>query len=89
MIANGNASLHNLVMIALDMLGSQYNYKGLRLALIAILDMVLLFIFGLFILYEFDVKKASQSWRIIPTRLSLNKRKRITTNSRYNCHSIL
>lgn len=56
-IANGNASLHNLVMIALDMLGSQYNYKGLRLALIAILDMVLLFIFGLFFLYEIDVKK--------------------------------
>ncbi|CAJ2661593.1 CASP-like protein 9-like [Trifolium pratense] len=39
-IANGNASLHNLVMIALDILGPQYDYKGLRLALIAILDML-------------------------------------------------
>ncbi|CAI8587399.1 unnamed protein product [Vicia faba] len=39
-IANGNASLHNLVMIALDLLGPQYDYKGLRLALIAILDML-------------------------------------------------
>lgn len=40
MIANANASFHNLVMIALDVLGPQYDYKGLRLALIAILDMV-------------------------------------------------
>ncbi|KAK7328518.1 hypothetical protein VNO77_22627 [Canavalia gladiata] len=39
-IANGNASLHNLVMIAMDILGPQYDYKGLRLALIAILDMM-------------------------------------------------
>jgi len=30
-------------MIALDILGPQYDYKGLRLALIAILDMVILF----------------------------------------------
>ncbi|XP_020204599.1 CASP-like protein 1B1 [Cajanus cajan] len=39
-IANGSASLHNLVMIAVDVLGPQYDYKGLRLALIAILDMM-------------------------------------------------
>ncbi|XP_004488207.1 CASP-like protein 1B1 [Cicer arietinum] len=39
-IANGNASLHNLLMISMDVLGPQYNYKGLRLALIAILDML-------------------------------------------------
>ncbi|KAK7411731.1 hypothetical protein VNO78_03168 [Psophocarpus tetragonolobus] len=39
-IANGNASLHNLVMITMDVFGSQYDYKGLRLALIAILDMM-------------------------------------------------
>ncbi|KAK7304065.1 hypothetical protein RJT34_15076 [Clitoria ternatea] len=39
-IANGNASLHNLVMIVMDILGAQYDYKGLRLALIAILDMM-------------------------------------------------
>lgn len=43
MIANGNASLHNLLMISMDVLGPQYNYKGLRLALIAILDMVIFF----------------------------------------------
>lgn len=41
MIANGNASLHNLVMIVMEVLGPRYDYKGLRLALIAILDMVL------------------------------------------------
>ncbi|KAF7803938.1 CASP-like protein 1B1 [Senna tora] len=39
-IANGNASLHNLVMIAMDIFGRQFDYKGLRLALIAILDML-------------------------------------------------
>ncbi|MED6179400.1 hypothetical protein PIB30_000512 [Stylosanthes scabra] len=39
-IANGNASLHNLVMIAVDLLVPRYDYKGLRLALIAILDMM-------------------------------------------------
>ncbi|KAL2327489.1 hypothetical protein Fmac_020916 [Flemingia macrophylla] len=39
-IANGNASLHNLVMIVVDVLGPQYDYKGLRLASIAILDMM-------------------------------------------------
>jgi len=39
-VANANASLHNLVMIAMDVLGPQYDYKGLRLVLIAILDMV-------------------------------------------------
>ncbi|KAK7281434.1 hypothetical protein RIF29_09422 [Crotalaria pallida] len=41
-IANGNASLHNLVMIAVDIFGPQYDYKGLRLALIAILDMMVM-----------------------------------------------
>ncbi|XP_027338381.1 CASP-like protein 1B1 [Abrus precatorius] len=39
-IANGNASLHNLVMVAIQILGPQYDFKGLRLALIAILDMM-------------------------------------------------
>ncbi|KAL1326233.1 CASP-like protein 1B1 [Arachis ipaensis] len=39
-IANGNACLHNLVMIAVDLLGPRYDYKALRLALIAILDMM-------------------------------------------------
>ncbi|XP_028797976.1 CASP-like protein 1B1 isoform X1 [Neltuma alba] len=41
-IANGNACLHNLVMIAVDLFGSQFDYKGLRLALIAILDMMVM-----------------------------------------------
>uniref|UniRef100_A0A0R0IBR9 CASP-like protein n=2 Tax=Glycine max TaxID=3847 RepID=A0A0R0IBR9_SOYBN len=40
-IANGNAALHNnLVMIAMEILGTRYDYKGPRLALIAILDMM-------------------------------------------------
>ncbi|KAK7354501.1 hypothetical protein VNO80_19965 [Phaseolus coccineus] len=39
-VANANASLHNLLMIAMEVLGPQYDYKGLRLVLIAILDMM-------------------------------------------------
>ncbi|KAI9126934.1 hypothetical protein K1719_002530 [Acacia pycnantha] len=41
-IANGHACLHNLVMIAMDIFGLQFDYKGFRLALIAILDMMVL-----------------------------------------------
>ncbi|XP_054801148.1 CASP-like protein 1B1 [Prosopis cineraria] len=41
-IANGNACLHNLVMMAMDLFGPQFDYKGLRLALIAILDMMVM-----------------------------------------------
>ncbi|CAL0320197.1 unnamed protein product [Lupinus luteus] len=41
-IANASASLHNLVMIAVETLGPQYDYKGLRLAMIAILDMLVM-----------------------------------------------
>ncbi|KAK7247336.1 hypothetical protein RIF29_42217 [Crotalaria pallida] len=40
-IANGIASLHNLVMIALDILQPQFDYKGVRLALIPISDMII------------------------------------------------
>ncbi|KAK7318706.1 hypothetical protein RJT34_03412 [Clitoria ternatea] len=39
-IVNGIASLHNLVVITMDILGPQYDYKGLRLGLIAILDVM-------------------------------------------------
>ncbi|TKY60187.1 CASP protein 1B1 [Spatholobus suberectus] len=39
-IVNGIASLYNLVVIAVDILGPQYDYKGLRLGLIAILDVM-------------------------------------------------
>ncbi|RYR17632.1 hypothetical protein Ahy_B03g062333 [Arachis hypogaea] len=39
-IANGVASLHNLVMIGVDILGPRFDYKGLRFVLIAILDMM-------------------------------------------------
>ncbi|XP_022714487.1 CASP-like protein 1B2 [Durio zibethinus] len=39
-IANGVASIHNLVMIMVDLLGSKLDYKDLRFAMIAILDMV-------------------------------------------------
>ncbi|XVF86121.1 hypothetical protein PTKIN_Ptkin18bG0015400 [Pterospermum kingtungense] len=44
-IANGLVSIHNLVMILVDLFGSKFNYKGLRFAMIAILDMVLLLAF--------------------------------------------
>jgi hypothetical protein len=40
-IANGLASIHNLVMIMGDLFGQKLDYKGLRLAMIAILDMVI------------------------------------------------
>ncbi|KAG6794085.1 hypothetical protein POTOM_003318 [Populus tomentosa] len=39
-IANGLASVHNLVMIMGDLFGQKLDYKGLRLAVIAILDMM-------------------------------------------------
>ncbi|KAK7369267.1 hypothetical protein VNO80_11303 [Phaseolus coccineus] len=39
-IVNGIASLYNLVVIAVDILGPQYDYKGLRLGLIAIFDVM-------------------------------------------------
>ncbi|XVF86120.1 hypothetical protein PTKIN_Ptkin18bG0015400 [Pterospermum kingtungense] len=39
-IANGLVSIHNLVMILVDLFGSKFNYKGLRFAMIAILDML-------------------------------------------------
>ncbi|XVF26316.1 hypothetical protein REPUB_Repub14bG0005800 [Reevesia pubescens] len=39
-IANGLVSIHNLVMIMVDLLGSKFDYKGLRFAMIAILDML-------------------------------------------------
>ncbi|KAI3443117.1 CASP-like protein [Psidium guajava] len=39
-IANGMASLHNLLMIVVEIWGDKFDYKGLRLAMIAILDMM-------------------------------------------------
>ncbi|KAJ6417594.1 hypothetical protein OIU84_003341 [Salix udensis] len=39
-IANGMASFHNLMMIMVELFGQKLDYKGLRLAMIAILDMV-------------------------------------------------
>ncbi|GAV84163.1 DUF588 domain-containing protein [Cephalotus follicularis] len=39
-IANGMASLHNLLMIAINIFGSKTDYKGLKLAVVAILDML-------------------------------------------------
>ncbi|KAK7359063.1 hypothetical protein VNO77_01009 [Canavalia gladiata] len=41
-IVNGIASLYNLVVIAMDILGPQYDYKGLRSGLIAILDVMIM-----------------------------------------------
>ncbi|XP_030537144.1 CASP-like protein 1B2 [Rhodamnia argentea] len=39
-IANGMASLHNLLMIVVEIWGDKFDYKGLRLVIIAILDMM-------------------------------------------------
>ncbi|KAI6698449.1 hypothetical protein NL676_018568 [Syzygium grande] len=39
-IANGMASLHNLIMIIVEIWGDKFDYKGLRLVMIAILDMM-------------------------------------------------
>ncbi|CAK7357420.1 unnamed protein product [Dovyalis caffra] len=39
-VANGMASNHNLVMIMVELCGQKLDYKGLRLAMIAILDMM-------------------------------------------------
>ena len=39
-VANGMASFHNLVMIMVELCGQKLDYKGLRLAMVAILDMV-------------------------------------------------
>lgn len=40
MIANGLVSFHNLVMISVNLFGKKLDYKGLRLAMIAIFDLV-------------------------------------------------
>lgn len=40
-IANGMASVHSLTVIVVEIFGHKIDYKGLRLAIIAILDMVL------------------------------------------------
>ncbi|XWS20732.1 hypothetical protein CRYUN_Cryun31cG0127700 [Craigia yunnanensis] len=39
-IANGLVSINNLLMIMVDLFGSKFDYKGLRFAMIAILDML-------------------------------------------------
>ncbi|KAG8490942.1 hypothetical protein CXB51_014097 [Gossypium anomalum] len=39
-IANGLVSIHNLVMIMVDLLGSKFDYKGFQLPMIASLDML-------------------------------------------------
>ncbi|XP_020215484.1 CASP-like protein 1B1 [Cajanus cajan] len=41
-IVNGIASVYSLMVIAVDILGPQYDYKGLRLGLIAILDVMIM-----------------------------------------------
>ena len=42
MVANSMASFHNLLILVVEIVGHKIDYKGLRLAIIAILDMVLL-----------------------------------------------
>lgn len=44
------ASFHNWLIIVLEIVGHKIDYKGLRLAIIAIFDMVLLLLF-----YEKDL----------------------------------
>ncbi|CAI9760041.1 unnamed protein product [Fraxinus pennsylvanica] len=39
-IANGNASLHNLLMLIVNFMGQKFDYKGLRPFAIAVLDMM-------------------------------------------------
>ncbi|CAA2972100.1 CASP 1B2 [Olea europaea subsp. europaea] len=39
-IANGNASLHNLLMLIVSILGPKFDYKGFRPLVIAALDMM-------------------------------------------------
>ncbi|XP_062161498.1 CASP-like protein 1B2 [Alnus glutinosa] len=39
-VANGMASVHSLTMIVVEIFGHKIDYKGLRLAIIAILDMM-------------------------------------------------
>ncbi|KAK2634575.1 hypothetical protein Ddye_029367 [Dipteronia dyeriana] len=39
-VANGMVSLHNLLMIAVNLFANKFDYKGLGLAMVAVLDMV-------------------------------------------------
>ncbi|XP_022892492.1 CASP-like protein 1B2 [Olea europaea var. sylvestris] len=39
-IANGNASLHNLLILIVNFMGHKFDYKGLRPFAIAVLDMI-------------------------------------------------
>ena len=48
MVANSMASFHNLLILVVEIVGHKIDYKGLRLAIIAILDMVLLLLLLLF-----------------------------------------
>lgn len=40
MIANGMASFHSILMLVVELFGHKYDSKGLRFALIPILDIV-------------------------------------------------
>ena len=51
MVANSMASFHNLLILVVEIVGHKIDYKGLRLAIIAILDMVLLLLL-LLLFYE-------------------------------------
>jgi hypothetical protein len=54
-VVNGMASFHSLTMILVELFGHNIDYKGLRLAIIAILDMVL-FISHFIYIYIFRIK---------------------------------
>ena len=46
------ASFHNLLILVVEIVGHKIDYKGLRLAIIAILDMVLLLLLLLLLFYK-------------------------------------
>ena len=48
------ASFHNLLILVVEIVGHKIDYKGLRLAIIAILDMVLLLLLLLLLLFYKD-----------------------------------
>ena len=52
MVANSMASFHNLLILVVEIVGHKIDYKGLRLAIIAILDMVLLLLLLLLLFYK-------------------------------------
>ena len=51
------ASFHNLLILVVEIVGHKIDYKGLRLAIIAILDMVLLLLLLLLFYKDFFLEE--------------------------------